>query len=99
MSRIRWDMTSMSMYGAYERVDEAFPMPRFGHPKDRRPDRGQVQTGIAVAADGGVPVFHRVYDGGAGEVAQVVPMMKALRQIATTRRLLVVGRVPAPKLQ
>jgi transposase len=91
VSRMHWDMTSMSLYGEYEQVDQGYPAPRFGHPKDRRPDLKQVQTGIAVAADGGVPLFHRAYDGGAGEVAQVVPMMKALQRIATTRRLLIVG--------
>jgi transposase len=51
----------------------------------------QVQAGLAVTADGGVPVFHRAYDGGAGEVAPVIPMMKALQQIATTRRMLIAG--------
>jgi transposase len=91
VSRIHWDMTSFSVYGEYEQVDESYAVPKFGHPKDRRPDLKQVQAGLAVTADGGVPVFHRAYDGGAGEVAQVIPMMKALQQIATTRRLLIVG--------
>ena len=91
VSRMHWDMTSISLHGEYEQADEDYAAPKFGHPKDRRPDLKQVQAGIAVTADGGVPVFHRAYDGGAGEVAQVVPMMKALQQIATTRRLLIVG--------
>jgi hypothetical protein len=82
---------SISLHGEYEQADEDYAAPKFGHPKDRRPDLKQVQAGIAVTADGGVPVFHRAYDGGAGEVAQVVPMMKALQRIATTRRLLIVG--------
>jgi hypothetical protein len=89
VSRIHWDMTSFSVYGEYEQVDEAYAVPKFGHPKDRRPDLKQVQAGLGVAADGGG--FGRAYDGGAGEVAQVIPMMKALQQIATTRRLLIVG--------
>jgi transposase len=79
------------VYGEYEQVDEAFPTPKFGHPKDRRADLKQVQAGFGVAADGGVPIFGRAYDGDAGEVAQVIPMMKALQQIATTRRMLIVG--------
>ncbi|WP_225854913.1 IS1634 family transposase, partial [Micromonospora sp. ALFpr18c] len=91
VSRMHWDMTSISMHGEYEQVDEAFPAPKFGHPKDRRPDLKQVQAGIAVTADGAVPVFHRAYDGGAGEVAQVIPMMKALQEIATSRRMLIIG--------
>jgi transposase len=82
---------SISLHGEYEQPDEDYAAPKFGHPKDRRPDLKQVQTGIAVTGDGGVPLFHRAYDGGAGEVAQVVPMMKALQQIATERRLLIVG--------
>ncbi|WP_406067849.1 IS1634 family transposase [Micromonospora sp. NBC_01638] len=91
VSRIHWDMTSFSVYGEYEHAEQEYAVPKFGHPKDRRPDLKQVQAGLAVAADGGVPVFHRAYDGGAGEVAQVIPMMKALQEIATTRRLLIVG--------
>ena len=58
-------MTSISLYGAYEQADEDYARPRFGHPKDRRPDLKQIQTGIGTSADGGIPVFHRAYDGGA----------------------------------
>jgi transposase len=65
-------MTSISPYGAYEHTEDEFAAPRFGHPKDRRPDLKQVQAGLAVTGDGGVPVFHRAYDGGSGEIAQVV---------------------------
>jgi len=82
---------SISLYGAYEEPEEGFIAPRFGHPKDRRPDLKQVQTGLGVSGDGGVPVFHRAYDGGAGEVAQVAGAMRALRKLAGERRLLLVG--------
>ncbi len=91
VSRIHWDMTSISLFGAYEVTEEAFVEPRFGHPKDRRPDLRQVQTGLGVTADGGVPIFHRAYDGGAGEVNQVIPAMEALGRIAGERRFMVVG--------
>ena len=46
-------MTSISLYGAYEEPEEGFIAPRFGHPKDRRPDLKQVQTGLGVSGDGG----------------------------------------------
>jgi transposase len=91
VARLHWDMTSISLYGAYEEPEEGFIAPRFGHPKDRRPDLKQVQTGLGVTGDGGVPVFHRAYDGGAGEVAQVAGAMRALRELAGERRLLLVG--------
>ncbi len=91
VARLHWDMTSISLYGAYQEPEDGFVAPRFGHPKDRRPDLKQVQTGLAVSGDGGVPVWHRAYDGGAGEVAQVAGAMRALRTLAGERRFLLVG--------
>jgi hypothetical protein len=93
VARLHWDLTSISLYGAYPDPDDGFPTPRYGHPKDRRPDLKQVQTGLAVSGDpdGGVPILHRAYDGGAGEVAQVIGAMTALKKLAGPRRLLLVG--------
>ena len=91
VTRLHWDMTSISLYGVYPDSDEEHPAPRWGHPKDRRPDLKQIQTGLAVAADGGIPVFHHAYDGGAAEVAQVAGAMTALKQIAGPRSFLLVG--------
>ncbi len=93
VSRCHWDLTSISLYGAYPDPDDGFPAPRYGHPKDRRPDLKQVQTGLAVTGDpdGGVPILHRAYDGGAGEVAQVIGAMTSLKKLAGRRRLLLVG--------
>ena len=85
VSQIHWDMTSISLYGAYEQADEDYARPRFGHPKDRRPDLKQIQTGIGTSADGGIPVYHRAYDGGAAEVSQVTGAMTALKDLAGRR--------------
>jgi transposase len=91
VSRLHWDLTSISLYGAYPEADPEYPAPRWGHPKDRRPDLKQIQAGLAVSGDGGIPVFHRPCSGGAGEVAQVVGAMTALKQIAGPRPFLLVG--------
>jgi len=91
VSRLHWDMTSISLYGSYEHTEDEFATPKFGHPKDRRPDLKQIQAGLAATGDGGVPVFHRAFDGGAGEVSQVVGAMTALRKIAGPRQFLLVG--------
>src|SRR5260370_32855548 len=91
VSRLHWDLTSISLYGAYPEADPEYPAPRWGHPKDRRPDLKQIQTGLAVSGDGGIPLFHQAYDGGAAEVAQVVGAMTALKQIAGPRRFLLAG--------
>jgi hypothetical protein len=90
-SRLHWDMTSISLYGAYDQTDDDHPAPKFGHPKDRRVDLNQIQAGLAVTGDGGIPVFHRAYDGGAGEVAQVVAAMTELTKMATPRDFLLIG--------
>jgi transposase len=90
-AQIHWDMTSMSMFGAYDDQEEGFPQVKYGHPKDRRFDLKQVQAGLAVTRDGGIPVFHRAYDGGAGEVAQVIGAMNALRKIADRKGFLLVA--------
>ncbi|MFF0127236.1 IS1634 family transposase [Streptomyces mirabilis] len=90
-AQIHWDMTSISMFGAYPDQEEEYAQVRYGHPKDRRVDLKQVQAGVAVTRDGGIPVFHRAYDGGAGEVAQVVGAMKALRKIADRKDFLLVA--------
>jgi transposase len=93
VAKIHWDMTSMSVFGAYPEAgqDPAFPQIKHGHPKDRRFDLKQIQTGLGVSGDGGIPVFSKVFDGGAAEVVQVVDTMKALKQIAGPRRFLMVA--------
>jgi hypothetical protein len=91
VTRLHWDMTSISLYGSYVDSDPAYPAPAYGHPKDRRSDLQQIQAGIAVSGDGGIPVWHRAYDGGAGEVAQVVDAMGWLKMLAGPRGFLLVG--------
>jgi transposase len=93
VAKIHWDMTSMSVFGAYPDAeqDPTFPQIKHGHPKDRRFDLKQVQAGLGVTGDGGIPVFSKVFDGGAAEVSQVVDTMKALKQMAGPRRFLMVA--------
>jgi transposase len=59
VSRLHWDMTSIPLYRAYDEPTAGYATPRWGKPKDRRPDLKQVQAGLGVSRDGGVPVFHR----------------------------------------
>ncbi|GAA2212101.1 IS1634 family transposase [Nonomuraea monospora] len=91
VAQMHWDMTSISLFGAFEQAEPEYPAPKYGHPKDRRTDLKQVQAGIAVTRDEGIPLFHRAYDGGAGEVSQVVQAMHGLQQIAGRREMLLIG--------
>jgi transposase len=88
---VLWNMTSIPLYGEYEQADSEYAAPRFGHPKNRRPDLKRVHAGLAVTGDGGMPIFHRGYDGSAGEVAQLVPAMNFLHTMTRPRRFLLVG--------
>ena len=91
VSRLHWDMTSISLFGDYDQLDDGFAEPSYGHPKDRRVDLKQIQTGLAVTGDGGVPILHRAFDGRAGEVNQVVGAMESLRTMCGERSFLLVG--------
>ncbi len=91
VSRLHWDMTSISLFGDYDQVEDGFAEPSYGHPKDRRVDLKQIQTGLAVTGDGGVPILHRAFDGRAGEVNQVVAAMESLRSMCAERSFLLVG--------
>ncbi|TDB92867.1 IS1634 family transposase [Nonomuraea longispora] len=91
VTRLHWDLTSISLQGDFEQAEPGFAAPKFGHPKDRRPDLKQIQAGLAVSSDGAIPVFHRSYDGGAGEVGQVIPAMQALQRLAGPQPMLMIG--------
>src|SRR6266540_199970 len=91
VTRLHWDMTSISLYGAYRDTDDDYPAAAFGHPKDRRTDLKQIQAGLAVTADGAIPVFARAYDGNAAEISQVTDTMYALQALAASRSFLLVG--------
>ncbi|MFD3820812.1 DUF4277 domain-containing protein [Streptomyces sp. NPDC058625] len=62
VARTHWDMTSMSVHGAYPEAgqDEDYPMVKFGHPKDRRVDLKQVR---AWHFDEQVPAAQAAADG------------------------------------
>src|SRR6266545_4139029 len=91
LTRLHWDMTSISLYGAYRDTDDDYPAAAFGHPKDRRTDLKQIQAGLAVTTDGAIPVFARAYDGNAAEISQVTDTMYALQALAASRSFLLVG--------
>lgn len=91
VAHLHWDMTSISLFGDYDRIEDGFAEPSHGHPKDRRFDLKQIQTGLAVAGDGGIPILHRAFDGRAGEVNQVVAAMESLRTMCDKRSFLLVG--------
>jgi transposase len=93
VSTFHWDMASMSLYGAYpaDDQDEEYPRIKHGHPKDRCYDLKQIQTGLAVTGDGGIPLLSRVIDGGAAEISQITGTMNSLRAMAGPKEFLLIA--------
>lgn len=93
VATLHWDMTSMSLTGAYdtEEQDPQYPQVAYGHPKDRRVDLKQFQAGLGVVADGAVPLLAKAITGGAGEITQVVTAIKQFQAAADIKRFLMVG--------
>lgn len=90
---LHWDMTSMSLTGAYDddEQDPDYPRVAYGHPKDRRVDLKQIQAGLGVSADGAVPLLATAISGGTGEITQVVAAIQRFQRTAGVQRFLMVG--------
>jgi hypothetical protein len=78
-SRLHTDTTSIRFAGAYAGADGRArggkPTPAIvrGHSKDHRPDLKQLVWSLTVAADGAVPICHRVADGNTNDDVLHIP--------------------------
>ena len=90
-AQLHWDLTSITVHGAYEHSTPGFPALKPGRAKDGSVGLTQVQAGLAVSGDGAIPVFRHAYDGGAAEVTQVLAAMTALKIMARSPGFLLVG--------
>lgn len=88
-----WDFTSFSFEGAYDEADQDVKGPQvtYGHSKAKRPDLKQIMLGLAVSADGGIPLNPTILDGSAAEVSQVAAAMTALKEAARRDNFTLVG--------
>lgn len=82
VSQIHYDITSIELYGAYERDDEQppSPLPAYGHSKSGRKNVKQIQQGLSVCADGGVPICLTPLDGNASETGTHLASLAKLDQ-------------------
>ena len=93
VTQIHYDLTTVELYGAYEvQPDEGrpppTPLPAYGRTKSGRKHIKQVQLGLDVTGDGGVPVGHLPLDGNAGEVSSHMENLKLLARTLPKGRLL-----------
>ena len=62
-----------------------------GHSKDHRPDLNQVKGGLAVSAEGGVPVLWQAQDGNRADVSTYVEYWLKVKDIVRRSDFLLVG--------
>ena len=62
-----------------------------GHSKDHRPDLNQVKGGLAVSADGGVPLLWEAQDGNRADVSTYVDYWLKVKELVGRSDFLFVG--------
>lgn len=101
VTQVHYDLTTVELYGAYEDTGARPPGPKptYGRTKSGRRHVKQVQLGLDVAGDGGVPVGHLPLDGNAGEVTSHLDNLKLLARTLPKGKLLYIGdtKLDAPR--
>ena len=92
--QIHYDITNVELYGTYEQDDDhapTGPMPAYGRTKSGRKNVKQIQTGLNVTSDGGVPVGHLPLDGNAAEAKTHIENLKLLGRVLPKGELLYIA--------
>lgn len=93
VSQIHYDITGVELYGAYETTMEEVlgPRPAYGRTKSGRKNVKQIQQGLSVTGDGGVPVCQLPLDGNAAEARTHLENLKKLDQTLPKQDLLYIA--------
>lgn len=86
VSQVHYDITSVELFGAYvietkEGQSPPTPLPTYGRTKSGRKNVKQVQLGVNVTGDGGVPVAHAALDGNRAEATTHLDNLRRLRAV------------------
>src|SRR5262249_49566803 len=92
-TQVHYDITDVALFGAYaievpEGETPPTPLPAYGRTKSGRKNVKQIQVGVHVAGDGGVPLSHLPLDGHAAEAPAHVENLRRLRALLPRRQLL-----------
>ena len=93
VAQIHYDLTEVELFGAYEvEVPQGqsppTPMPAYGRTQSGRKNVKQIQRGVNVTGDGGVPVAHAPLDGNAAEAPTHLDNLRRLKEVLPRRKLL-----------
>jgi transposase len=94
--QVHYDITGVELFGAYElepSEGEAppTPLPAYGRTKSGRKNVKQIQLGVNVTGDGGVPVAHAPLDGNAAEATTHLDNLRRLREVLPKGKLLYIA--------
>lgn len=91
--QVHYDITDVELYGAYETEDgqAVTPQPAYGRTKSGRKNVKQIQQGLSVTADGGVPICHLPLDGNTGESTTHLENLRKLDSILPKQDLLYIA--------
>ncbi len=96
VAEVHYDITTAELYGAYDSTTPEgqtppSPQPTYGRTKSGRKHVKQIQVGVTVTGDGGVPVAHVPLDGNTAEANTHIPNMRRLAQLLGRSDLLFIG--------
>jgi transposase len=96
ITQVHYDITSVELFGAYEiegaeAAPAPTPMPAYGRTKSGRKNVKQIQVGLNVAGDGGVPIAHLPLDGNAAESPTHLENLRRLRAMLPKQKLLYIA--------
>lgn len=77
LSRLCYDLTSVSFCGAYDEAD----LITYGYSRDHRPDRKQLELASTMTAAGGVPLDYRVLAGNVADRTTPVANLRRLQRL------------------
>jgi transposase len=96
VTQIHYDITSVELFGAYE-LESAegetppTPLPAYGRTKSGRKNVKQIQLGMNVTGDGGVPISHLPLAGNAAEAPTHLENLRQLRNLLPQRKLVYIA--------
>ena len=96
VAQIHYDITDVELFGAYEQEvppgqSPPGPRPAYGRTKSGRKNVKQIQLGVNVTGDGGVPVAHAPLDGNAAEAPTHLDNLRRLQEVLPRRKLLYIA--------
>lgn len=92
--QIHYDVTNVELYGTYDRNGNHAPqgpLPAYGRTKSGRKNVKQIQAGLNVTSDGGVPVGHLPLDGNAAEAKTHIDNLRLLGRVLPKGELLYIA--------